>query len=86
MLNRHKELTPRLNSCFGQVHRRPQSTTRRMVRPDSDGADQEGRRRQRHLPGEARDRCSAGRSQSIVEPKEHAITPCCCSFTTLARV
>ena len=53
---------------------------------NSDGADQKGCCCQRHLPGEAGDRCAACRSQSIVKTREHAITPCCCSFTTLVRV
>ena len=69
MLHGHTEPAPRLDLRSGQVHRCAQSTACRMVRPDSDGADQKGCCCQRHLPGEAGDRCAACRSRSIVKTR-----------------
>jgi len=68
MLDSHAEPATRLDPRSGSIHRRAQPTARRVVRADQNGADQEGCRQQRHLSGEARDRCAAGRSRSIIEP------------------
>ena len=85
MLDSHEEPAPCLDPCSGTLHWHAQPTARRVVRADQDGADQEGRRQQHHLSGEAGDRRAAGRSRSVGRARARAIMRCCCSFTTPVR-